>query len=126
MKPQTLVLLIFIPFLSACQGDDLQALKDEVIDIHDDVMPLMDPLYSQRMRISKMAEADTSRTELPELIREIQLAEEAMMQWMQDYEPDFKGDTPEETHAYFESQKEKITEVNKKMKSALKKAKAIQ
>jgi len=118
-------ILGFMLLSTACSSNpnDIQVLKEEVIVIHDEVMPLMDPLYNQRQKLQqKMKEGGDSLT-LQKLILEIKEAEEGMMRWMRQYEPDFEGKTKEETLAYLQSQKEQIQKVNQEMKEALQKSK---
>lgn len=102
--------------------DDLQKLKDEVIELHDEVMPLMDPLYDVR---SKLQKQDSASVQVKNTIKEIKAAEEAMMQWMRDYEPDYQGASEEQTRDYFQKEKDKIKNVAEEMKSSLEKGREL-
>ncbi len=127
--PAVLVLMIF-----SCQGPqkkevDLKALKDEVFELHDEVMPKMGDL--RRVRKGLMLQADSIKTTdsllaapLIKMADELNQANEGMMIWMRNFDPDFEG-TDEEVLQYLTDQKTSITEVNKNMKEALMKGEEL-
>lgn len=122
-----LLLLPFILILS-CQTsksdkEDLKALKDEVFEIHDEVMPKMGTL--SRMRKDLVLQADslvkTDRQRASELLEasyELSAANESMMNWMRNFDPNFEGNV-EETMQYLTDQKASITVVKEKMLKSL-------
>ncbi|MEQ9402991.1 MAG: hypothetical protein RIM99_05355 [Cyclobacteriaceae bacterium] len=121
--------LLFIPLLIiACQTSkneevDLAALKDEVLEIHDEVMPKMGDLRRARKELMLLADSiqtiDSARAaELLIASDSIDMANEGMMNWMRNYEPTFEG-TDEEILEYLTNQKEAIVEVKIKMITSL-------
>ena len=102
---------------------DLKALKDEVFEIHDEVMPKMGDLRKARKSLLSMADSiqvsdSTRAAELKDLAEKIGAANESMMSWMRNFDPNFEG-TYEQELQYLSSQKESISQVNKDMKESL-------
>ncbi len=107
-----------------------EALRDEVIAIHDEVMPKMGDL--RKVRKSLEAMADTLATDsmmladaekIRALAKEIEDANESMMAWMRQFEPGIMEDgTPHgEVMAYLKEQKEAIDKVKQDMLESLSK-----
>lgn len=127
MKNLTFLLIVL---LIACQPskENLGALKDEVMAIHDEVMPKMGELRRVRMNLMKMADsiqmADSVKaSNLISVAEEMGEASEGMMGWMRQYEPDFKG-TDDEVKVYLDEQKKSIQEVKESMLGAIEKGQA--
>jgi hypothetical protein len=118
-------LLFIISLISGCTNakkEEITKLGDEVIVLHDEMMPLMDDLYQTRMKLQQLADADSTRSgqdTVAELIQEIKLAEDAMMNWMRNFNPNFEGETDDETIAYLIGQKESMSQVAEQMNQAL-------
>ncbi|MBC6426157.1 MAG: hypothetical protein GDA51_06750 [Ekhidna sp.] len=120
------ITLIFILFVFSCQSDkrsEVAELKNVVIAIHDEVMPKIGEL--RRIRRDLMLQADslkmsdsTGAAALLIAADEIASANEGMMDWMRNYDPEFEG-SDEEVKAYFEDQKIAIQKVKKNMESSL-------
>ena len=118
--------LLFVVLLFSCgpsQQEELQTLKDEVIAIHDEVMPKMGELRKTRMALEALADSvivsDSVRAQsLSAFASDIAAANEGMMQWMRNFEPEFEG-TNEEIKAYLEEQKIAVTKVKDDMNASL-------
>lgn len=120
--------LIPLLFILSCQPSgkeqvDLKALKNEVFDIHDEVMPKMGDL--RRVRKAIMLQADSIQAldsvgadRLIEASDKLAAANESMMDWMRNFDPDFEG-TYEERLQYLNQQKEGIIQVRDDMLSSL-------
>ena len=81
--------------LSACNDgkDQEKALQDEVIKIHDKVMANDNRLMDNKMKIDTLItttpDADTAKkAELTRLNAELMIAEQAMENWMQKFDPE--------------------------------------
>lgn len=126
------LLLLTLFFLVACgpsQEEELQLLKDEVLTIHDEIMPKMSELRRTRKDLLFLAdslmESNPDRAAmLTTVADEIGKANESMMEWMRAYKPDFKG-TDEEIRQYLESQKVTIQKVKVDMLESLNKGKVV-
>jgi len=128
------ILIISLTILFACQSSnkevvDLKALKDEVFELHDEVMPMMGEL--RQVRKSLMLQADSIQetnveraAALTVVSDELNSANEGMMVWMRNFDPNFEG-SDEEILKYLTDQKTSIDEVNKNMKETLKKGQEL-
>jgi len=134
MKRNTLLLLLATFFvLNACgpKGpSESQKMRDEIIAVHDEVMPKMGELKSQEKEA--LAKAEVTSTEEPldtakveaykSLAYDLNHAHDAMFDWMHQYETEDGELAAEELKVYLEGQLTKVKEVNLEVKEALDKA----
>ena len=137
MKNLTHSIFIFLLALSFSCGpspsEKNQQLRDEVIAVHDEVMPLMGKLKSLEKEAASAAEEleasgseDTTRIEeLKALAFDLNQAYEGMFVWMRQYETEDGELTPEEVKAYLDDQMSKVSVVNEDIKAALEKAEEL-
>ena len=127
------ILFILVAVFAACQTKseetDLKALKDEVFEIHDAVMPKMGDL--RRVRKALMLQADSLQVSdsvrvnvLLNASDKIADANESMMDWMRNFDPNFEG-TDEEILNYLNEKKASITKVKEDMLGSLAEGQAI-
>jgi hypothetical protein len=127
--------LLFAVCVISCQGPeknnekDLGDLKEEVMEVHDAVMPKMGEMRKIRIALSNLADSlasvDSVRSvQIMTKAKEVADASEAMMVWMRQYEPSKEG-TEEELENYFLEQKKEIQKVSDEMISALESGKAL-
>ena len=113
-------ILTIIVFLFGCGSgskSEIEKLETDVSELHDEVMPLMSPLYKIRKQLQEM-EANSSNVELMATINGIEVAEESMMDWMRNYDPNFIG-SETETIKYLSDKKLAIEQVSIQMKESL-------
>lgn len=133
---------------SSNQNDDNGQLKqpltkedsiyNEVIDIHDEVMPKMGKLigyqkkaqyYSdsakQSMQKHSMPGLKEYKQQMDSLIYDLKAAEKAMNDWMEQFNPDPKLPTTEEKVAYFQEQKARALKMKEQFYIALEKGKRL-
>jgi uncharacterized coiled-coil DUF342 family protein len=129
---RNLLSLTILIGLVACQqtiADQISDTKNELMNVHDEVMPLMDPLYSLRKDLGEKADSMLSEGQdisvIQETIRQIEMAEQSMMTWMHMYEPHFSGESDSITLRYFQAQNEAITEVGEEMNEAVSAGEAL-
>ena len=106
---------------------DNQALYDDVMKVHDEVMPKMDDIYKLKQELKKQISdtpnlVDEKRRTIEATILKLDSASEAMMVWMRNFNPlpDSLGE--EKAHEYLEDQQEKIKKVKDEMLDAINKA----
>ncbi|MEP5611079.1 MAG: hypothetical protein ABJP45_02460 [Cyclobacteriaceae bacterium] len=132
------VLFLLVLVSTSCQPSkkvdeekvvSLKALKDEVFELHDEVMPMMGDL--RRVRKSLMLQVDSIQeinaekgATLTGVADELNAANEGMMVWMRNFDPNFDG-SDEEVLKYLTAQKSSIEEVNRNMKETLKKGQEL-
>ena len=106
----TMGLLIFTSCGNS-KKEEMEKLREEVIAVHDEIMPMMDDLYKLRSSLNlKLVEDSIASVKMgvPEMIITIKDAEEAMMDWMRNFDPNFSGKDDEETRMYLLEQKKSI------------------
>ena len=124
--------LVMLTLVLGCgeKKQDNQALYDEVMKVHDEVMPKMDDIYKLKQELKKQISdsanlADEKRKMIEATILKLDSASESMMVWMRNFNPlpDSLGE--EKARAYLEDQQAKIKSVKEEMLDAIDKAKAL-
>lgn len=132
---RTILFLIFTSFflLNSCGPNENEKLRDEVIAVHDEVMPKMGKLKSlERMALERVDELESVNPvdslkveEYKALAYELNHAHDSMFEWMHQYEPKDGDQSQEELKEYLENQMVLVSAVNVEMKEALAKAEAL-
>ena len=124
------IVLIFIGIFYSCSEENkVEKLKDEVMAIHDEVMPEMGSLMKLKNQLNEKLvyfdSADKKFSEINKAIHDLEVADEEMMDWMRNYK-DPQLDM-EETEAlnYLNSQKDSIIKVRKQIYEAKTTAKIL-
>lgn len=122
---------LLVCFTAACgqQGEkNLEELEQEVMAIHDEVMPKMglisalnDSLKSMytHYKIDSVPVDSTLLQTIDNHIKALSSADESMMQWMRNYEKPGPNMTEAQKRTYFEKEKSKITDVRDTMLKAI-------
>ena len=107
-----------------------QALYDEVMKVHDEVMPKMNDIYKLKEELKKdIANApglvETKRKQIESAIVQLDAASESMMDWMRNFNPlpDSLGE--EKARKYLEEQRVKVVKVKEDMLRAIEEAKGL-
>lgn len=145
MKLTYKLLILFLVVLAACgkpsdqnggDADDQdavedpnQALYDQVMNVHDEVMPKMEDIYKIKSQLQeKIANSpdlvEERKEAIEQMILTLDAANNSMMDWMHQFNPLPDSVDEEQSRAYLESQMEKIKAVKEKMLSTLEEAKA--
>ncbi|MFT5640504.1 MAG: hypothetical protein ACI9A7_000601 [Cyclobacteriaceae bacterium] len=101
--------------------DDLKTLKEEVMIVHDEVMPKMGALMKAKKQLLLKIESETDsikRIKYLEVSEQIESANASMMDWMHNYEPNFEGND-EALKEYLNGKKVSIEKVKTDMLAAL-------
>jgi hypothetical protein len=128
MKPLSyLFFLVF--FWTACQNstpkEDYKSLFDEVMAIHDAVMPKTDDIYKLKRKLNEYrADLDKEKNSaerqlLTDAILRLEKANDSMMDWMNAFDADYEKKSPADIKPYLLSEKQKITAVSDSMLHAL-------
>lgn len=101
-----------------------RALYEEVMAIHDEVMPKMNDIYTLQQKLkSKLTTAPAEeKQELEILISELDSASNGMMVWMRQFDPIPDSVSVEKARLYLENEKVKVEQVKKDMLEAIEKA----
>ncbi|WP_017259233.1 hypothetical protein [Pedobacter arcticus] len=140
LKPTILGLLCLTFAFTACNNHKKQQedLQQSVIAVHDSVMMDMGALMEKKIAANKMltqldslkskkTSLDTAkvRTDLTQVIKELASADDAMMTWMHNFNPDYTGKSHEEVMDYLNDQKLKINAVDSAIKSIIFKSDSV-
>ena len=116
-----------MPGCSSEKKDPNDELKREVIEIHDEVMPLMGNLKSLKTKLEEksnlISQSDSPDIEkinrLDQLATDLDSAFSGMFVWMRQFNSDYEGMTKDEINNYLLEQKAKVEKVNADIKGAL-------
>lgn len=124
--------LLLLSALSCAQEkiDENKLLKQEVIDIHDEVMPRMGELRSLKKSLLEKVEAlENNGDSDPESIQrlktyadDLEHAFDGMFVWMRQFQSSYEG-SEEEVHKYLQEQKVLVEKVNRDIKTSIENAK---
>jgi len=134
MRTLTLLTLITI-FFTSC-GPDQKAIQkakfDEVMAIHDEVMPKMGTIRklakSFQVKADSLISVDSLSSDVQEYANvaiELQGASESMMVWMRAFSEPEEGTAHEEVLKFYDEELSKVMEVREKMLSAIEKAEGM-
>ncbi len=110
-------------------GDANRALYDQVMDIHDEVMPKMEDIYKTKQELlEKIANtpgmAEEKKKELEGIISNLDSTNNAMMDWMHNFNPLPDSVDEEKAREYLENEIERIKKVRDRTIEALERAKS--
>lgn len=105
-----------------------QALYDQVMDVHDEVMPRMDDLMKLKRELQeKIANTPDmvmeKKLQLEKMISNLDSASTAMMNWMHEFNPLPDSVDQEKAREYLESEMERIRKVKSLITETIDKAK---
>jgi hypothetical protein len=104
-----------------------QALYDQVMDIHNDVMPKSDEIYQLKKELQEKAGvtnlAADKKKQLDQIITELDSADHLMMDWMHKFKPLPDSANQELAREYLENEMERIKTVRELINGSLQKAK---
>lgn len=104
------------------------SLYQNVMVIHDSAMMLMSNVSSLNRKIKAVSDKTTDvevREEISKVSQGLEAANEEMMNWMRNFDPDLDSISHEETMKYLEREKKKIEGVKNNMESAIENAEVL-
>lgn len=107
-----------------------QALYDQVMDIHDEVMPRAEDIYQLKKELQEKVASTPNlvsekKQELELAIAQLDSADQSMMDWMHHFHPLPDSADQEKARAYLESEMESIKKVREFMNESIEKAKGV-
>lgn len=115
------LLTALILLCNACKpGTDAQALRHNVLQLHDEVMEEDGKAMNNKMALdslgqSKSPQADTAR----QLSAQLGHLNDHMMDWMHQFDPEQKGKPAQQVTAYFSLQQKQLTALDSSYKALL-------
>ena len=113
-----LPLYLFLLGCSVKSGDDIDFLFQEIMDVHDEVMPKMGKIRNLEKQCRSVALTSPDSLELIRQAEFLSNANEAMMIWMREFNSNFQGSDLEKRE-YLLAQKMQIYQVKDLMNSSL-------
>jgi HEPN domain-containing protein len=110
---------------AAATGNTTDALYDEVMKVHDEVMPKMEDIYKLQQELKKQIAdsptmVDEKRQEIETKIANLEEASKSMMVWMREFNPPADSLGEETMREYLESEMEKVKKVKEIVNEVLK------
>jgi hypothetical protein len=102
-----------------------QALYDQVMDIHNEVMPKSDEIYQLKKKINEKISASTQPEQkklLEQIAKELDSADHSMMDWMHKFKPLPDSANQELAREYLENEMERIKKVRELVNGSVQKA----
>lgn len=120
------LLIVLIALAFGCQSgqeNEINELKEEVMALHDDVMPKMSELnYTKKnllVLVDSLKSTDSTQAAIYyQAAQNITSANSGMREWMQNYNPNFDG-SYDEVMEYLNEKKVSIEQVKKDMEGSL-------
>ena len=131
MSTRIIQLSLILTLAIACspsKKSEISALKEQVMQVHDEVMPKMGELMKTEKRLKSKADSlitaadSVSAQACLDAASKINEANESMMNWMRNFQVDFQG-SEAEILGYLEEQKKGIEKVKEDMLSSLEEGK---
>lgn len=117
-----IILLLSILLLTSCKKEfaspEIQKAYESVMEVHDEVMPEITTIQKLKRQIKKQ---DAKDKEAMDLIKQLENADDGMMDWMSDFKLDQKA-TKEQQLVYLNSEQTKIDKVSYDMKNSIENA----
>ena len=110
----------------------IEARHDEVMVVHDEVMPKMGTIRKLKKGIEVKIDSfqtmgDSVSVELLRVVvSELEGASDAMMVWMRSYEKPSEGTSDDEVAKYYEGEMVKVMDVREEMLGTIEKAESIE
>ena len=126
MQKKTTILILFIFMIVSCGPNhndaEVKQLYEEVMTIHDDVMPKISDITKLRRKIRKDKQESV---ESLQHITDLEKADDAMMDWMSDFQKykTYNDSTKESKMKYLNNEKLRIQSVSDQMYGSLESAK---
>ncbi|MCB0845689.1 MAG: hypothetical protein KDE26_20705 [Bacteroidetes bacterium] len=128
---------VLIGLVVACQSEtnkepNAAQLAEEVMAIHDEVMPKMSQIFYLKDSLNKymnhwdsLGENPEKITQFKEAVRALEQGDKMMMNWMRGYKMPKEGDNSPETIGYLQMEKEKVEKMRDTIHSALEKTQQL-
>ena len=106
-----------------------QALYDEVMKVHDEVMPKMNDIYKLKQDLKKKLDeskdlAEDKKKQIEATIAKLDSASDGMMVWMREFDPIPDSVSEERAREYLENEMERVKKVKEDILEAIEKAKS--
>jgi hypothetical protein len=122
MKKTLLIALLGL-IISSCNDNKTRekSLLNEVIKTHDKLMADDGAIMKNKMQLKTLAKSDTTiKDSVAVYSKTLDNADDAMMTWMNKFNPDFTGKSHEQIMTYLNTQKVQILKLDSQINNAVK------
>lgn len=131
MKKILIALIVILSFTACNDKEDEEILQATIIETHDDLMKKGETIMANKESINKLTASTQSLSnanldnegfykKANSLNLDLTKADEAMMTWMNNFNPDFAGKNHTQIMEYLNKQKTEIEKVETQTNTALK------
>ncbi len=126
------LLIISCVLMYSCKNKnvdpELQSLMDNVMAVHDEVMPKMGEIHKLKKQLKKelknnLEEVSEKRSKILQHMTALDDADEGMMNWMAEYKKLSKLEEDQDPMSYYQAEQVKIDKVRDDMLSSIENAK---
>jgi len=126
-KIKNLSLIIILAFTACQQQDNEQAIKQTIDDLHNEAMVVNEKAIKTTFKLDsllkqKRQQKDADTIALQNSIHQLNVADEKMMDWMHNFQLDFKGSKADALQ-YFKNQLDSVKQVQVQLEKAIEQAK---
>ena len=119
--------MLIIAAFNACTNNkaDEKALMDKVISMHDTVMGKSEKIMKNSLALDSFikTKADTTKIHTATILKsKLKMADEAMMTWMHQFNPDFTGKPHTEVMVYLTTQQKQLHRIDSLLNLAINKS----
>ena len=100
-------------------ADKVKVLHNEVMEIHDLIMPRMSEIHELKGELRASLSPDTDSTQVYNLLTQLNKADDAMMGWMSDFHAPLEASNFEKSKEFYQEEKTKILRVKSIMEAAI-------
>ncbi len=106
--------------VAASSEDQVAQLKEEVMALHDKVMPEMTPMSKMQGQLMSASVGSADSIEYMTAATDLKFAKDAMMKWMHDYSNTWNDAwTEEEKVAFLKAEKDKMARIDELTQKAI-------
>lgn len=118
-----MMLIVLLGTIVSC-GEKEKPLYDQVMDIHDEVMPKMDVLYKAKKQLQDSIAKTTNlseeqKKEMEVTILALDSASNSMMVWMREFNPPDEKQDKEAFDAYMKSELVRVKKMREQVMKAI-------
>jgi hypothetical protein len=111
MKQHFLYLICILVFSCNSSDAEIKLLFSKVMEVHDGVMPKTDKIHTLKKELSATLSPKNDSTAILNAMKDLDDADEAMMVWMSEFNPNYTSMSINEQKEYLNMEHEKINKV---------------
>lgn len=121
MKTKLLLALILTGIFNACTSNKSEEKKqlDELLKVHDEVMGISEKAIKNKSTLDSLIHYGKDTSEAVILNKQLTTADEAMENWMHQFNPDYTGKSHTQVMEYLHSQHLQLLHIDSQLNTAI-------